>query len=501
MNSQPTIFHIARIILETITPLSIATGKANGVFDTSLVLDANGLPTIPGSSLVGVLRHLYQDEFDTKDEAGNYPQTNQLFGFQSRKNSEDSQASRLNVSWGCIQDSNGKAIQGLCLGTERNAIEKDKILKVALSLADSPTIRDRVKLNHKGASANTGKFDRAVLPAGYRFTVELSLWSDTLNDPQWGNVLALLNHPLFRLGGLTRAGLGKLKVIEVQELMTDLTQETGRKTFNAMSRDMNSRAGFKLRKLTSSENSNTVITATLTLKPKSYWRIGQGDNPRLTMQGKKPDDPPKTADLLPKMEQRIHWKSNVNEAEGALELLLIPGSSVKGALSHRIAFHANRFSEQPRWADDMSESELNAYDKSEDCDEVKQLFGFANNDNQTDKTKGQAGYIFIDDAFQAFTNADLQIIMHNSIDRFSGSVRDHMLFSEEMVWGKGVELNLTIKKNSAITPTAKKALQHALEDLCQGLLALGAGVSKGHGFFEGNLKWSDGGKWIGETAV
>ena len=485
MKPQPAIFHIARVTLETVTPLSIASGKANGVFDTSLVMDANGLPTIPGSSLTGVLRHLYQAEYGKTG-------ANALFGCQESEDCEKSQPSRLNVSWGCIQDSKGKIIQGLCL--DDNRIKQDSILKVALSLADAPANRDRVKLNHKGASANTGKFDRAVLPAGYRFTVELSLWSYTANDAQWERALELLHHPLFRLGGSTRAGLGKLKVIEVQELITDLNQEAGRKTFTAIQRDMNSKAGFKLRKLSSNENSNTVVTATLTLKPNSYWRIGQGDNPQLKIPGKKPDDPPKTADLLPKLEQRINWQ--LNKAEGAAEHLLIPGSSVKGALSHRIAFHANRFSEQPRWADDMTEDELNTYDKSEHCEAIQQLFGFANDEQRHSKQKGQAGFVFIDDAYQTFSPRDLQIIMHNSIDRFSGSVRDHMLFSEEMVWGKGVNLQLTIKKDAAITPTAKKALQHALDDLCQGRLALGAGVSKGHGLFTGNLKWSDGGKWI-----
>lgn len=489
MSTQPAIFHIARVTLETVTPLSITSGKANGVFDSSLVIDANGLPTIPGSSLAGVLRHLYQAEYD-KTEA------DKLFGYQHPSKSEQSQPSRLNVSWGCIQDSKGKAIQGLCLGANRTAIEQDSILKVALSLADAPANRDRVKLNHKGASANTGKFDRAVLPAGYRFTMELSLWSDTANDAQWERALELLHHPLFRLGGSTRAGLGKLQVIEVQELVADLAQEAGRKTFTAMQRDMNSKGGFKLRKLSSNEHRNIVVTATLTLKPNSYWRIGQGDNPQLKIPGKKSDDPPKTADLLPKLEQRINWQ--LNKAEGAAEQLLIPGSSVKGALSHRIAFHANRFT--GLWADDYLEPDENGkqkdFDKSEHCDVIQQLFGFANDEQRRGEQKGQAGCVFIDDAYQTFSTSDLQIIMHNSIDRFSGSVRDHMLFSEEMVWGKGVNLQLTIKKDAAITPTAKKALQHALDDLCQGRLALGAGVSKGHGLFTGNLKWSDGGKWI-----
>jgi CRISPR/Cas system CSM-associated protein Csm3 (group 7 of RAMP superfamily) len=484
MKPQPAIFHIARVILETATPLSIASGKANGVFDTSLIVDANGLPTIPGSSLTGVLRHLYQDEYGA-------PAMQELFGYQS---SDKGEPSRLNVSWGCIQDSRGKAIQGL-----RLAQEQDTILKVALNLADSPVNRDRVRLNHKGASADKGKFDRAVLPAGYRFTVEFSLWSDEANDAHWERVLELLQHPLFRLGGSTRAGLGKLSVISVHELVADLSQASGRKAFNAIKRDLNDRTGFKLRTLPKWSDSAKVVTATITLKPKSYWRIGQGDNPKLKIPGKKPDDPPKTADLLPKLEQRISW-NNQQQAEPATEQLLIPGSSVKGALAHRVAFHANRLSETPRWADDMDEESLQTYDKSENCAEVMQLFGMANDENRDAKDKGQVGRVLIDDAYQTFSTTDLQIIMHNSIDRFSGSVRDHMLFSEEMVWGKGVKLQLSIKKDDAISSVAKQALQQALDDLCQGRLALGAGVSKGHGFFTGTIKWSDDGKWVGGQA-
>ncbi|WMP16519.1 RAMP superfamily CRISPR-associated protein [Thiothrix lacustris] len=489
MKSQQPVFHVARVTLETVTPLSIATGKANGVFDTSLVMDANGLPTIPGSSLTGVLRHLYQAEYGKTGE-------NALFGCQESEDCEKSQPSRLNVSWGCIQDSKGKAIQGLALGSNRTKLESDLILKVALGLADAPANRDRVRLNHKGAAADKGKFDRAVLPAGYRFTVEFSLWSDTAHDAQWERVLELLNHPLFRLGGSTRAGLGKLSVIEVQELVSDLSQESGRKIFTAMKRDMDDRTGFKLRKLPTWQSDEKVVTATLSLKPNSYWRIGQGEKPNLA------DSNGKTADLLPKLEQRISWNKQ-HQAEPATEKLLIPGSSVKGALSHRIAFHANRFSEQPRWADDIldeqSENYQKDYDKSVHCDEVKQLFGFANDSSGKDQV-GEAGRVLIDDAYQTFSSTDLQIIMHNSIDRFSGSVRDHMLFSEEMVWGKGIELQLTIKKDDKISSVAKQALQQALADLYEGRLALGAGVSKGHGLFTGTIKWSDDGKWIGEKA-
>lgn len=494
------VYHIARITLETATPLSIATGQANGVFDTSLVVDANGLPAIPGSSLAGVLRHLYQDEYGETE-------SNTLFGYQDRKKGDDSQPSRLNVSWGCIQDSKGQALQGLELDEKaQNDLKKDPILSVAQKLAYMPVTRDRVRIGHKGAASHQGKFDRAVLPAGYRFTVELSLWGEKANDAQWEQVLDLLAHPLFRLGGSTRAGLGKLQVIEIQQCIVDLQQKTGRTTFTEIKRDLNDRSGFSLRQLPEWNGENKVVAATITLTPNSYWRIGQGDNPQLKIPGKKLNDPPKTADLLPKLEQRISWKAS-GQAEGAAETLLIPAASVKGALSHRIAFHANRFAKL--WAEDFLQPDENDkqqdFDKSEHCEAVRQLFGFTNDDTRKgDDQKGQAGCVFIDDAYRELSTDKLQIIMHNSIDRFSGSVRDHMLFSEEMVWGEGVDLQLTIKTQgydgNAISDDAKKALNLALNDLCQGRLALGAGVSKGHGFFTGTVEWSDGGKWIGETA-
>jgi len=45
---------LLRLVLESVTPLSIGTGRGNGVFDNLLVRDPNGLPGIPGTSLAGV---------------------------------------------------------------------------------------------------------------------------------------------------------------------------------------------------------------------------------------------------------------------------------------------------------------------------------------------------------------------------------------------------------------------------------------------------------------
>lgn len=73
-----------------------------------------------------------------------------------------------------------------------------------------------------------------------------------------------------------------------------------------------------------------------------------------------------------------------------------------------------------------------------------------------------------------------------------------MLFMEELVWGKGMEIQCVIA-TQGITDSARLALQAALDDLCQGRLSLGGGAGKGHGFFTGNIIWSDSGNWINST--
>ena len=49
------ILHVARFVLEARTALSVGSGGADGVYDHPIARDANGLPTIPGTSLAGVL--------------------------------------------------------------------------------------------------------------------------------------------------------------------------------------------------------------------------------------------------------------------------------------------------------------------------------------------------------------------------------------------------------------------------------------------------------------
>jgi len=460
-----SILYLARLVLEADSALSVSTGNPDGVFDTALVRDANGLPALPGTSVAGVLRHLWVSTYGDDDPTA----ADGLFGYQHRKQGE---ASRLTVSWGALLDSQGRPAEGLLLGEQAKRLEQDELFKAVLDQADTPVYRDRVRLTHRGAAADKGKFDRSVLPAGHRFALEIRLWAPADDDgEEWRRLLSLFRHPAFRLGGGTRAGLGKMKLVSLHEGRFDLRQADAVEQFQSLPPGLTETTGLQ-EAAVSTPPTDRFVTARLTLNARGLWRIGKG-NHSFSRGGKVPD-------LLPKTEEKIDWSNGKGKRQ--LHMLLMPASSLKGALAHRMAFHARRFSGQ--WND----GEL----PDERPEAIDALLGAIKDSNEKeDADQGKAGALFIDDAWLTTDAVTITRLMHNAIDRFTGGVRDRMLFEEESLLGGELKVSLTLD-TGWIDPrhrdTARRAFKAALDDLCAGRLALGAKGSAGNGFFDGTLE-------------
>ena len=454
--SEQSNLNIARIVIEAATPLSVSTGTPDNVFDSALVRDANGLPAIPGTSLAGVLRHLW---WDLHDKAC----MEQLFGFQKR---EQGQPSRLQFTWGYLLDSRGKAAEGLLLGDERKQRMRDPLYEVALKQIDEPLFRDRVRMTQKGAAADTGKFDRAVLPAGNRFVLEMRLWSKSDDTQQeWEQLLGLFSHPGFRLGGATRAGLGRMRLCSIHAGSFDLKQAEGIDAFLQLGRDLCDISGLR------EANPPTVdhgwLSGELELEANGLWRIGQGDKPIDT----KIDKP---ADLLPRVEERIQWNHGVGERQPAFALF--PASSLKGALAHRMAFHVRRLSGQ--WSHDDN--------RDERPEALTALLG----DVKEKDNRGRAGILYLDDAYLPTDSVQIARLMHNAIDRFTGGVRDRVLYEEESLLGGTVKIAVSLDVRRFADDeraVVRQSLKAALDDLTRGRLGLGSRTTTGNGFFHGGL--------------
>lgn len=462
--------YLARFTLEAHTPWSLSTGNPDGVFDTALVRDANGLPALPGSTLAGVLRHLYQQDYGEQA-------SKQLFGYQSRGAGHDDNGagSSVQVAWGCIMDSKGHAVEGLAAASQPQRLREDPLLAALLTQADAPITRDRVRIGARGAASDTGKFDRGILPAGHRFACEISLWSDQSADPRWQRLLGLLADPRLRLGASTRSGLGACRIVGLWQRGFDLANSTDADAFRSLPADIASHDCLKRYEAVQTGLPEGWLRSDLCLSAEDFWRIGNGNEPLgHYANGKAPD-------ALPAVEERIHWDDS-GHGSRRLQLALLPASSLKGALAHRVAYYANCLNNN--WADSHSPgADWDKSDPENGSPEVQELFGFSRDNAGEEQATGQAGRIYLDDAAIEVSAEQVGMMMHNAIDRYTGGVRDRLLFGEELLWQTQFTITCLIDSRE-LSSQALQALQLALNDLASGRLSLGAGGGRGHGRFQ-----------------
>ena len=182
----------------------------------------------------------------------------------------------------------------------------------------------------------------------------------------------------------------------------------------------------------------------------------------------------------------ITWekgKATIVEQE---RVILIPASSVKGALAHRTAYHYNRL--EGVFADKKTAEELEKNTGKENK-AVKTLFG--SEGDRKGKNKQRGNILFSDVIEKQEASLEKKVLNHVKIDRFTGGAVDGALFSEEVLYapGKTFNLELMLRKTAVDEKDGKivKAFEAALTDLCKGYLPLGGGVNRGNGTFKGKL--------------
>jgi CRISPR/Cas system CSM-associated protein Csm3 (group 7 of RAMP superfamily) len=460
--------YLARLIIEAETPLAVGSGERDVMTDRLVATDVNGLPYIPGTALAGVLRNAMR-EVDKDD----------LFGFQKEN---DGQGSRLILSSAQMIGKNGKALDGL-----QNIDFSDEFYANFQNLP----IRQHVRMSHKGAAEQGGKFDEQVVYKGSRFCFEMELVGNKNDEESWDKLLAEFNNPAFRLGGGTRKGFGAIKVEKVKSEILDLTNEEELNRYLDKTSELNDTFWDTIEGKTPENDETNWIKYELTLTPDDFFLFGSGFG---SENG--------SADMSYVTERVIIWENG--QAKFSEEKVLIPAASVKGALAHRTAFHFNKAQEV--FADKIDEPGFcqsllqKGYWIPEHCDHfknnnkedilkmiaegnpaVRNLFGFSANNED-----GQRGSVLFSDVFLSEKNENKQkLLNHVAIDRFTGGAMDGALFSEEVAANEeAFTLEIFVKNN--IEKVFMKAFECGLDDLCNGMLPLGGGTMRGHGCFNGS---------------
>lgn len=508
--------YIARITIEAETPMAVGSGEKGLNTDRLVAKDANGLPYIPGTSLTGVLRHSFDEEQWVKE----------IFG----SGGDNGKGSRLIVSSAFLVGEDGKTVMdGL-----RNIDLSEKYY----SYFDRLPERDHVRITHKGVadSENHGKFDEELVHKGTRFVFELEFLADDSGEDKenWEKLLAALSSPAYRIGAGTRKGFGKIKIVTDQSksVCWNLKEVNQLKAYLKKSSSLNDDVSDwgNLQIKSKEDDLEGWQDFSVRLKAKDFFSFsaGFGDN---------------EADNKPKKERYFEWSSGKPKLVEN-DYTLLPATSVKGALSHRVAYYYNLLtdntigkgvesltttldlekversiraklnledqnhpSDSSLWSqleqqiNDLSiedvieweefENKLNAEVKEkqgstlsvgENNNAVKELFGYAKDENDD----GQRGRVLIEDVYLAEGDIVEKVFNHTSIDRFTNATIDGALFQEKVssYKDKEVKIPIWVEKIAFKDELIKEAFQKTLEDLKNGRLALGGSTTKGHGVFE-----------------
>lgn len=453
--------HIARLTVEAETPLAVGTGKASDILtDAPVAKDVNGLPYIPATSIAGVIRHAMGYTNNRTD--GN------PFGYLG--NEDSGHGSDIIFTDAVMVGKDGKALDGI-----QDIKWDDEFYK---PFQDLP-IRQHVRINDKGTAVDNGKFDNEVVYKGTRFVFEIELISEKdTDDKHIENAIKHLRDCTLRIGGGTRKGYGKIKVVKCLQADLNLTKPEDLAKYLKKSSSLEKVWDGFTETTESEPSAHTGWTHyKLTLSPMDFFMFGSGMGDS-------------DADNVYASELVVEWGSdNIpyfnKQTDNLQKRVLIPGSSVKGALAHRTTYHYNKIKKcfaGKQKPEDITESNNKA---------VVDIFGKADGNNFT------RGRLLIDDVIKGQAEPKSKVFFHNKIDQFTGGTMDGALFQEKVVYGKGNEytLNIYVEDNALADKDVEKAFEQSLRDICTGLLPLGGITNRGNGIFTGTATKNDEPLW------
>lgn len=465
-------WHLVRFTITALSPLSCGAGDGIAA-DNIIARDANGLPMIPGATLQGLLRQACPAETRVA-----------LFGTMATKSGDArgegtsksaGKAGRILCSNGIVHGSDDQAVMPFA------QVGGDEMLK-RLSRA-APLKRDHVRLDHRHGADPAGKFNRAAVPKGTRFSFEWMMFGKAGEADLFAELLAPLASPWFRIGSSGGRGYGKVTLDSVSHKFFPFDSAKEYRTLRQSS--LSNQKGLAPIKISQPRE---ALCITLSLEPVNAWRSGQHG---IHFEGDAvPNEEKNAPDLTPTREAYIAWNNGqgqwLDPQTSDKKAYVLPGSSLRGPLAHRTLYHWNRLSAQLIDVDSAQDSDVAAF--AERSTVVQEFLGFAR-EGSGGEEGGRASALLFEDV--DITVIEVIETPHVKLDRFTGGAMPRALYSEQLIETARLETRIFLRSQSG-APDDKvlEAFLEALRDLCVGRLSLGA---KSYGFFKGAVRFSGGG--------
>jgi CRISPR/Cas system CSM-associated protein Csm3 (group 7 of RAMP superfamily) len=422
--------------LITESPLHVGGISLDPTIDLSLAVDGRGRLYIPGTSLAGALR--------------NFANRSDFWGYQDKNQGH--------ASFIVIEDT--FVADGAVVVTE---------------------VRDGVQIDRRwGTAADKGKFDRAIIPKGVRLSIKMSLDLPSQEDPsQPETYISSLDHILgalvageIRLGAARTRGLGRVKLENCQRLIHTLHTKAG--ILAALQNSPANSASYE-------EYNPPKVLVSDQIKVIIDWKPVGAVMVKDSIEGN-------AVDILP-----------LTSANGKALALVIPGSSVKGAMRFQAERILRTLCPNLASSDDFKQQVQVPI--------VQSLFGAA---AQKGKKEFGQGAMFVEDCYSqqqssrkawqevvqadkdsnlmaVLSNANLPTVQqafHVAVDRWTGGAAEHMLYSNLEPFGinwSPIELQVNLSRLAHDRLAGIALLLLLLRDLCQQRIPLGYGVNRGLG--------------------
>lgn len=475
----PNKFELGHVTITFTSPMLVATGESQELTDAMCIRDPNGCPTIPGTSITGVLRSAFARQHSDLEDV--------VFGALDANGK--SHRSKITVGWGHLHDQTDRPVSHVVSKPSENP---DPVL----GFVSAGVHRDFVRIGEHGTAVTGAKFEQDLVPRGARFTFMLMLDTDGLDASKvsLSSLVGLLNHRSVRLGGQTRRGAGEFSVTDFRMEAFDLTDAEDFKRFSEVSFDLSKPSLLNKAEFKTIDFDKAETHFHLELEPKDFFHPGGG----YSMEGVFPklsgDSRVEKLDMFPVFERQVQW----NGGKGLVTepYFYIPSTAIKGVLRHRTLFYLRAL--YGEWAP----AKGNVADRLADC-----LFGTLLDASNPDKE--QASYPGCVQVTEPVLSADVgyRIMQHVSLDAFTQSPMTGALFGEVVLEGTDVKFDISVSidwsffnRMAAVMNDEKdreqcdaseaqescfKALRKAIEDLTGGRLPLGGGSSRGHGCMKG----------------
>lgn len=413
--------YLARLVIETTTPIAISSGDKDIITDKLIMTDVNGLPYIPGTSIAGVLRGMCEGT-----------NLDSLFGATSN-------GSKIIVSSALLVGHDGSIVEGL-VNLHDPFYERLKQLP----------IRQHVKIGANGAAKKNSLFNEQIVYAGTRFCFEIEL-HDEKNDDNTQKINQILNlfySSSFRIGGGTRSGFGRISVVECKQAEIETTN------LKYIDKTSSLNDPFWVNVASSFDQDATLDDlkpyTSFELHPEHFFCMGE----------------------IPLLEDQIKWEDR-KPRFSMQEYAVIPGSSIKGALSHRTAFYYNLANNVSLESISRNGGKFSQYVEKEN-NTIKELFG----------SEEIIGKVLIDDSFLEIVNLPLFKQTRIAIDAYSGGTISGALFPKQQINKCNLKLpkiKVEVYLDRECSDESKKALNLAIDDLKNGHLQIGSNTTIGLG--------------------